>query len=87
MEITHKDRLLRIGAEKDYAQREEQGIEIVNKHKGEQPRFEEEKAKEEQEINTVFRARLYGSRSHKKKQIKEKQKEAANEMSKEEDTR
>jgi putative resolvase len=65
--ITHKDRLLRLGAELVFALCEVQGIEIIIIHKGEQPRFEEELAKDVLEIITVFSARLYGSRSHKNK--------------------
>jgi putative resolvase len=81
--LTHKDRLLRFGAELVFALCEEQGIEIIIIHKGEQPHFEEELAKDVLEIITVFSARLYGSRSHKNKQFMDKLNEAANELSKE----
>ncbi len=64
-----------------------QGIEIIIIHKGEQPRFEEELAKNILEIITVFSARLYGNRSHKNKQFMDKLNEAANELSKEDVTR
>jgi len=67
--ITHKDRLLRFGAELVFALCELQGIEIIIIHKGEQPGFEEELAKDVLEIITVFSARLYGSRSHKNKRL------------------
>ena len=67
--ITHKDRLLRFGAELVFALCALQGIEIVILHKGEQPSFEEELAKDVLEIITVFSARLYGSRSHKNKKL------------------
>lgn len=63
--ITHKDRLLRFGAELVFTLCELQGIEIVIIHKGDQPRFEEEFAQDVLEIITVFSARLYGSRSGK----------------------
>lgn len=63
--ITHKDRLLRFGSELVFALCELQQIEIVIIHKGDQPSFEEELAKEVLEIITVFSARLYGSRSKK----------------------
>lgn len=63
--ITHKDRLLRFGAELIFTLCELQGIEIVIIHKGDQPRFEEELAQDVLEIITVFSARLYGSRSGK----------------------
>ena len=85
--ITHKDRLLRFGAELVFALCEVQSIEIIIIHKGEQPRFEEELAKDVLEIITVFSARLYGSRSHKNKQFMDKLNEAANELSKEDATR
>jgi predicted site-specific integrase-resolvase len=63
--LTHKDRLLRFGAELIFTLCELQGIEIVIIHQGEQPSFEEELAQDVWEIITVFSARLYGSRSHK----------------------
>lgn len=78
--ITHKDRLLRFGAELVFALCEAQGIEIIIIHKGEQPRFEEELAKDVLEIITVFSARLYGSRSHKNKQFLDKLNEAVTEL-------
>lgn len=67
--LTHKDRLLRFGAELIFALCAHQGIEIVLIHKGEQPTFEEELAQDVLEITTVFSARLYGSRSHKNKKL------------------
>jgi len=67
--ITHKDRLLRFGAELIFAICELQGIEIVIINKGEQPSFEEELANDVLEIITVFSARLYGARSHKNKKL------------------
>ena len=56
--LTHKDRLLRFGAELVFALCEVQGIEIIIIHKGEQPRFEEELANDVLDIITVFSARL-----------------------------
>ena len=67
--ITHQDRLLRFGAELVFTLCELQGIEIVILHQGEQPSFEEELAQDVLEIITVFSARLYGSRSHRSKQL------------------
>ena len=66
--LTHKDRLLRFGAELVFTLCELQGIEIVIIHAGEQPSFEDELAQDELaqdvlEIITVFSARLYGARS------------------------
>lgn len=67
--LTHKDRLLRFGAELIFTLCELQGIEVVIINKGEQPSFEEELAQDVLEIITVFSARLYGSRSRKTKKI------------------
>ena len=67
--VTHKDLLLRFGAELVFTLCELQGIEIVIIHKGEQPSFEEELAQDVLEIITVFSARLYGSRSKKHKTL------------------
>jgi predicted site-specific integrase-resolvase len=67
--LTHKDRLLRFGAELIFSLCELQGIEIVIIHQGEKPSFEEELAQDVLEIITVFSARLYGSRSKKNKQL------------------
>jgi predicted site-specific integrase-resolvase len=69
--LTHKDRLLRFGAELVFALCEEQGIEIVIIHQGEQPSFEEDLAQDVLEIITVFSARLYGSRSKKHREMLE----------------
>lgn len=74
--ITHKDRLLRFGSELVFALCAHQQIEIVIIHKGEQPSFEEELAKDVLEIITVFSARLYGSRSKKNRELIEGMKEA-----------
>lgn len=62
--LTHKDRLLRFGADLVFALCEIQGIEVVIIHQGERPSFEEELAQDVLEIITVFSARLYGARSH-----------------------
>ena len=75
--LTHKDRLLRFGAELIFTLCELQGIEIVIIHQGEQPSFEEELAQDVLEIITVFSARLYGSRSHKHKKMMDTLKDAA----------
>ena len=69
--LTHRDRLLRFGAELIFALCEIQNIEIVIINKGDPPSFEEELAQDVIEIITVFSARLYGSRSHKTKQLME----------------
>ena len=67
--VTHKDRLLRLGADLVFTLCELQGIEVVIINKGEQPSFEEELAQDVLEIITIFSARLYGSRSKKHKKI------------------
>lgn len=68
--ITHKDRLLRFGAELVFAICEVMNVEVIIINKGDENiRFEEELAKDVLEIITVFSARLYGSRSKKNKKL------------------
>lgn len=67
--ITHKDRLLRFGAELVFAICEAKGVEIVILNQGEDSSFEEDLAKDVLEIITVFSARLYGSRSRKNQKL------------------
>ena len=67
--LTHKDRLLRFGAELVFTLCELRGIEVVVIHQGEQPTFEEELAQDVLEIITVFSARLYGSRSRRHRKL------------------
>lgn len=68
--LTHKDRLLRFGAELIFSICEAKGVEVVILNKGEEKAsFEEDLAKDVLEIITVFSARLYGSRSRKIKRI------------------
>jgi putative resolvase len=67
--LTHKDRLLRFGAELVFSLCAVKNIEVVIINQGDEPSFEEELAKDVLEIITVFSARLYGSRSHKNKQL------------------
>ena len=67
--LTHKDRLLRFGAELVFALCESKQIEIVIINKGDEVSFEEELAQDVLEIITVFSARLYGSRSRKNKKL------------------
>lgn len=70
--LTHKDRLLRFGAELIFSICEMKKIEVVIINQGEDSSFEEDLAKDVLEIITVFSARLYGSRSHKSKKMIEK---------------
>lgn len=74
--LTHKDRLLRFGAELVFAICETPEVEVVIINQGDEPSFEEELAKDVLEIITVFSARLYGSRSHKNKKLQEGMREA-----------
>ena len=67
--LTHKDRLLRFGAELIFTLCEIKQIEIVVINKGDNTSFEEELAQDMLEIITVFSARLYGSRSRKNKKL------------------
>ncbi len=67
--LTHKDRLLRFGAELIFALCEVKQIEVVIINKGDEASFEEELAQDVLEIITVFSARLYGSRSRKNKKL------------------
>lgn len=52
--LTHKDRLLRFGADLVFALCEIQGIEVVIIHQGERPSFEEELAQDVLEIINRF---------------------------------
>ncbi len=74
--LTHKDRLLRFGAELVFAICEAKEVEVIILNKGEEGRFEEELAKDVLEIITVFSARLYGSRSRKNQKLLENMKRA-----------
>lgn len=68
--ITHKDRLLRFGAELVFAMCEEYEVEVVIINKSsEELTFEQELVSDMIELVTVFSARLYGARSKKNKQM------------------
>ena len=67
--ITHKDRLLRFGAELVFAMCEMAKVEVVIINQGDETKFEEELASDVLEIITVFSARMYGARSHKNKKL------------------
>jgi excisionase family DNA binding protein len=56
--ITHKDRLLRFGAELVFSLCEAKNVEVLILNKGEDAAFEEDLAKDVLEIITVFSARL-----------------------------
>jgi len=78
--LTHKDRLLRFGAELVFSLCEQFGVEIVIINRTEDASFEEDLANDVLEIITVFSARLYGSRSHKNKRIVEELKEVSEKL-------
>lgn len=67
--LTHKDRLLRFGAELVFSLCEARQVEVVIINQGNEVSFEEELAQDVLEIITVFSARLYGARSHKNKKL------------------
>ena len=56
------------------------GTEVVIINKSTESSFEEDLSKDIIEIITVFSARLYGSRSHKNKQIIEQLQEVAKDL-------
>ncbi|EAJ9782386.1 IS607 family transposase, partial [Campylobacter coli] len=77
--LTHKDRLLRFGAELVFAICEAKNVEVIIINQGdENVSFEEELAKDVLEIITVFSARLYGSRSKKNKKLLDSMQKAIN---------
>ena len=80
--ITHKDRLLRFGAELVFAICEAKEVEVVILNQGEDTTFEEDLAKDVLEIITVFSARLYGSRSRKNQQLIEGMKQVVDDAQK-----
>jgi predicted site-specific integrase-resolvase len=77
--LTHKDRLLRFGAELVFAICEAKNVEVVILNQGEDTTFEEDLAKDVLEIITVFSARLYGSRSRKNQKLLDSVKKAVEE--------
>jgi putative resolvase len=79
--LTHKDRLLRFGAELVIALCEQFSVEVVIINRSEDATYEEDLVQDVLEIITVFSARLYGSRSHQNKTLLKALKEAADEVS------
>ena len=67
--ITHKDRLLRFGAELVFAVCEAKHVEVVILNQGEDTTFEADLVEDMTEIVNVFSARLYGSRSRKSQKL------------------
>ena len=78
--ITHKDRLLRFGAELIFALCEQFGTEVVMINASSEANFEDDLVQDVLEIITVFSARLYGSRSRKNQKVLEALKDAASQI-------
>ncbi len=78
--ISHRDRLLRFGADLIFAICEAKEVEVVILNQGEDTTFEEDLAKDVLEIITVFSARLYGSRSRKNQKLLDGVKRAVEEV-------
>jgi predicted site-specific integrase-resolvase len=77
--LTHKDRLLRFGAELIFSVCEAKNVEVVILNQGEDASFEEDLAKDVLEIITIFSARLYGLHSHKNRKLLDEMRKAAEE--------
>ena len=76
--VTHKDRLMRFGAELIFSLCESFGTEVVIINAKEDTSFEDDLVQDVLEIITVFSARLYGARSRKNKKLLDALSEAAN---------
>ena len=79
--VTHKDRLLRLGAELVLAICEAKHVEVLILNQGEDTTVEEALAEDGWEILTGFSARLYGSRSRKNQKLLEGVQQAVEEAS------
>ncbi len=73
--INYKDRLLRFGSEIIFRICELNGIELEIINESEDKTYQEELVDDVLSVITVFSSRLYGSRSHKNKQIVKTNKE------------
>ena len=78
--LTHKDRLLRFGAELIFSLCEQFGVEVVLINSSQESSFEDDLVNDVLEIMTVFSARLYGARSRKNKKLIEALQEAAKDL-------
>lgn len=78
--ITHKDRLLRFGAELIFSLCEQFGTEVVIINASSEVNFEDDLVQDVLEIITVFSARLYGSRSRKNQKLLDALKDAADQV-------
>lgn len=75
--LTHKDRLLRLGADLIFTLCEIFGTEVVIINQIDDSMEEEELNQDLQEIITAFNARLYGSRNEKNRELVEQLQEVA----------
>ena len=75
--VTHKDRLLRFGAELVFSLCEQFGSEVIILNASKETIFEDDLVQDVLEIITVFSARLYGARSRKNKKLVEALRDAA----------
>jgi putative resolvase len=80
--VTHKDRLLRFGAELIFSICAAKEVEVVIINEGDDTSFEEDLAKDVLEIIIVFSARLYVSRSRKNQKLIEGLKKAVDDVEK-----
>ncbi|ELR99781.1 IS607 family transposase [Gloeocapsa sp. PCC 73106] len=78
--LIHKDRLLRFGSDLIFSLCEIFATEIIIINQSESSTYEECLVQDVLEIITVFSARLYGSRSHKNKDLITKLKEATDDL-------
>lgn len=78
--LTHKDRLLRFGAELVFSLCEEFGTEVVIINAKGDSTYEEDLASDVLEIIAVFSARFYKSRSHKDRKAMQALKDAVEEI-------
>jgi predicted site-specific integrase-resolvase len=77
--LTHKDRLLRFGAELVFALCEARSVDVVVINQGADSNSEQELAGDVLEIITVFSARLHGSGSHRNQKLIDSIRKAAKE--------
>jgi predicted site-specific integrase-resolvase len=77
--LTHKDRLLRFGAELVFALCQARQVEVVVINQGADDSFEQELPGDVLEMMTVFSAKLHGSRSHRNQKLIDSMRKAARE--------
>ena len=78
--LSHKDRLLRFGAELVLSLCEQFGTEVIIVNAPADSSFEDDRAGDVIEIVTVFSARLHGSRSHKNRKVMDELRKTAEQV-------